>query len=74
IPKVLPVVWHRLLYLCHAVAEKAAAGHAAETALGVIQIILLLLPWCGSVLLLGMMARRPVRWLLARVRTGGRSA
>jgi putative peptide zinc metalloprotease protein len=67
-PKVLPVVWHRLVFLCHAVGAKAAEGYIAETALGIIQIFLLLLPWVGSVLLLGMMARRPVRWLLARLR------
>jgi putative peptide zinc metalloprotease protein len=68
IPRVLPVVWHRLVFLCHAVGVKAAEGYIAETALGIIQIFLLLLPWVGSVLLLGMMARRPVGWLLARLR------
>jgi putative peptide zinc metalloprotease protein len=66
VPRVLPVVWHRLVWLVHAVQVKAAAGQAAETALGVVQIFLLLLPWIGSLLMLGMMARRPVRWLLAR--------
>ncbi|HEX6403909.1 MAG TPA: hypothetical protein VF003_12240 [Pseudonocardiaceae bacterium] len=65
-PKVLPVVWNRLLELSHAVAVKAAAGHIAETTLGVVQIILLLIPWVGSLLMLGMMVRRPVRWLLTR--------
>jgi putative peptide zinc metalloprotease protein len=66
IPQVLPVVWQRLVWLIHAVGAKAAAGQAAEVALGVVQIALLLLPWVGSLLLLGMMVRRPVRWLLAR--------
>ena len=66
VPQVLPVVWHRLLELSHAVAVKAAGGHVAETALGVVQIILLLIPWVGSLLMLGMMVRRPVRWLLTR--------
>ncbi len=66
VPRVLPVVWHRLVWLVHAVQVKAAAGQAAETALGVVQIFLLLLPWIGSLLMLGMTARRPVRWLLAR--------
>lgn len=66
VPRVLPVVWDRLIWLIHTVGAKAAAGQDAETALGVVQIVLLLLPWVGSVLMLGMMARRPTRWLLAR--------
>jgi putative peptide zinc metalloprotease protein len=68
VPRVLPVVWHRLVWLSQAVAAKAAAGQAAEATLGVVQIVLLLLPWVGSLLLLGMTVRRPVRWLLARWR------
>ena len=74
VPRVLPVVGHRLVWLANAVATKAAAGQAAEAALGVVQIVLLLLPWVGSLLLLGMMARRPVRWLLARWRPARVSA
>jgi putative peptide zinc metalloprotease protein len=66
IPQVLPVVWQRLVWLIHAVGAKAAAGQVAEAALGVVQIGLLLLPWVGSLLLLGMMVRRPARWLLTR--------
>jgi putative peptide zinc metalloprotease protein len=66
VPRVLPVVGHRLVWLANAVGAKAAAGQMAEAALGVVQIVLLLLPWVGSLLLMGMMARRPVRWLLAR--------
>ncbi|MGH3866205.1 MAG: hypothetical protein ACRDQ4_08750 [Pseudonocardiaceae bacterium] len=66
VPRVLPVVWHRLVWLVHAVQAKVAAGQVAEATLGVVQIFLLLLPWVGSLLLLGMMARRPVRWLRAR--------
>jgi putative peptide zinc metalloprotease protein len=66
VPRVLPVVWHRLVWLCQAVGAAAKTGHSAEAALGVVQIILLLLPWVGSVLLLGMMARQPVRWLWTR--------
>ncbi len=66
IPKVLPVVWDRLVYLCRTVGATAAEGHIAETMLGVVQVILLLIPWVGSLLMLGMMARRPVRWLLTR--------
>ncbi len=74
VPQVLPVVWHRLVWLCHAVGTKASEGLMAETALGVIQIFLLLLPWVGSMLMLGMMMRRPVRWLRARVQPALRGA
>ncbi|MGH3720930.1 MAG: hypothetical protein ACRDRI_19190 [Pseudonocardiaceae bacterium] len=66
VPRVLPVVWHRLTWLTHAVGRTAAAGQPAEAALGVVNIILLLLPWAGSLLLLGRMVRGPVRWLWAR--------
>jgi putative peptide zinc metalloprotease protein len=66
IPKVLPVVWDRLVYLSHAVAAKAAEGNIAETTLGIVQIVLLLIPWVGSLLMLGLVLRRPVRWLLTR--------
>ena len=66
VPRMLPVVWHRLIWLSQAVGAKAAAGQLAEAALGVVQIVLLLLPWVGSLLLLGMMVHRRVRWLLAR--------
>ncbi|MGH3828601.1 MAG: hypothetical protein ACRDQX_15750, partial [Pseudonocardiaceae bacterium] len=45
VPRVLPVVRDRLIWLIHTVAAKAAAGQDAETALGVVQIVLLLLPW-----------------------------
>ncbi len=75
IPRVLPVVWHQLTHLSNAVVAAARAGHAPEAALGVVQIILLLLPWVGSLLLLGILAHRPVqaamtRWRLARVHGG----
>ncbi|HZS20640.1 MAG TPA: hypothetical protein VFA63_06605, partial [Pseudonocardiaceae bacterium] len=66
IPKVLPVVWARLVELSRAVAAAAAHGQIAETTLGIVQIILLLIPWVGSLLMLGLMLRRPVRWLLTR--------
>jgi putative peptide zinc metalloprotease protein len=66
VPRVLPVVWHRLIGLSQAVGAAAGAGQVSLAALGVVQIFLLLLPWVGSLLLLGMMMRRPVRWLWTR--------
>jgi putative peptide zinc metalloprotease protein len=71
VPRVLPVVWARLLELQHAVSAAASTGHVAEATLGVVNILLLLLPWAGSLLLLDMILRRPVcvawvRWGPAR--------
>jgi putative peptide zinc metalloprotease protein len=66
VPRVLPVVWHQLVESCQAVSAAATGGQVAEAALGAVQIFLLLLPWVGSLLMLGMMARRPVWWLRSR--------
>jgi putative peptide zinc metalloprotease protein len=66
VPRVLPVVWHTLVELIQAVGAAAAAGQVADVALGVIQAVLLLLPWMGSLLLVCMMIRGPLRWALAR--------
>jgi len=66
VPRVLPVVWHKLVELIQAVGAAAAAGQVVEVALGVIQVVLLLLPWMGSLLLVCMMIRGPLRWALAR--------
>jgi putative peptide zinc metalloprotease protein len=66
VPQVLPVVWSRLVELGTLTGAAAADGAVAEATLGVIQIILLLLPWVGSVLLLGMIMRGPLRMALAR--------
>ncbi|HKR49125.1 MAG TPA: hypothetical protein VJT72_05995 [Pseudonocardiaceae bacterium] len=66
VPQVLPVVWERLLELGMLTGAAAAAGSVAETTLGVIQIVLLLLPWVGSALLLGMIMHGPLRWVLGR--------
>jgi putative peptide zinc metalloprotease protein len=66
VPQVLPVVWHRLGELTHAVGAAATTGHVAEATLGVIQTMLLLLPWVGSLLLLGMVVRGPASWVITR--------
>ena len=66
LPQVLPVVWQRLIWLTHAVSTAAAAGQPAEATLGVINIIFLLLPWIGSLMLLGMMLQGLVHWVLGR--------
>jgi putative peptide zinc metalloprotease protein len=66
VPQVLPVVWNRLMALGAATGTAAAAGSVAKTTLGVIQMILLLLPWAGSLLLLGMIINGPLRMAWAR--------
>jgi putative peptide zinc metalloprotease protein len=65
-PQVLPALWHQLIWLFQAVSREAAAGQLAVAALGAVNILLLLLPCVGSLLLLGMIVRDPVRWVLAR--------
>jgi putative peptide zinc metalloprotease protein len=65
-PQVFPAVLHRVGELGHTVATLATAGHVAATTVGVIQILLLLLPWAGSLLLLGMIVHDPLRWALSR--------
>ncbi|MGH3831173.1 MAG: hypothetical protein ACRDRS_12105, partial [Pseudonocardiaceae bacterium] len=66
VPRVLPVVWGRLVELSQAVGAEAAAGRVAETILDVVDIILLSLPWVGSLLLLIMIVRWPVEAVAAR--------
>ncbi|MGH3802527.1 MAG: hypothetical protein ACRDTD_20870, partial [Pseudonocardiaceae bacterium] len=66
VPQVMPVVWDRLIELGALTGAAAAAGSVAEATLGVIQMVLLLLPWIGGLLLLGMIMHGPLRWALAR--------
>jgi len=66
VPRVLPVVWARLVELSQAVGADAAAGQVAEATLDGVDIILLVLPWVGSVLLLIMIVRWPVEAMLRR--------
>jgi putative peptide zinc metalloprotease protein len=66
LPQLLPVVWHRLIWLIHAVGTAAATGQPALATLAAVNVLLLLLPCAGSLLLLAMIARGPVQWILAR--------
>ncbi|MGH3874094.1 MAG: hypothetical protein ACRDSR_21775 [Pseudonocardiaceae bacterium] len=77
VPQVMPVVWDRLRELGAATGAAAAAGSVAEAALGAIQIVLLLLPWLGGVLMLYLIMRGPVQWAVARwgpARSGARAS
>ncbi|MBA2309418.1 MAG: hypothetical protein H0W01_09015, partial [Pseudonocardiales bacterium] len=74
-PRILPVVWDGVLELLTAVDAAARAGEVATTTLGVFQLVLLLLPWLGTVLITamigGMLRRHAVaRWGRGRVRAG----
>ncbi len=66
VPQVMPVVWDQLMRLGGAVGAAAASGEVALTTLGVIQIVLLLLPWVGGALLFGMIVNGPLRMAWAR--------
>ncbi|MDQ4102873.1 MAG: hypothetical protein M3186_03895, partial [Actinomycetota bacterium] len=66
VPQVMPVVWDQLIRLGQAVGAAAAAGEVAVTTLGVIQMILLVLPWVGGALLLCMIVNGPLRMAWAR--------
>ena len=57
-------MWHRLVKLTSAVGTAMAAGHPTEATLNVVDLILLILPWIGSLLLLSMIIRRPVEAML----------
>jgi putative peptide zinc metalloprotease protein len=65
-PQVLPVLWHQLIWLIQAVSTALATGQLAIAALGAVNVLLLLLPCLGALLLLGMIVRDAVCWLLAR--------
>ena len=58
-PRVLPAVWQSLVQLGHGVAQ---AGDPAAVAVGIIQILLLLLPWLGVALIVTGLVRGLVRW------------
>jgi putative peptide zinc metalloprotease protein len=66
LPKLVPVVWERLMELATATGAAAAIGSVAETTLGVTQIAMLMLPWAGSLLVLGMAMNGLLGWALAR--------
>jgi putative peptide zinc metalloprotease protein len=70
VPQVLPVVWHQLLASSHAIGAAAAAGQIAQTILEIINIVLLLLPWVGSFLILGLLVQMLVKVML-RARSAG---
>jgi putative peptide zinc metalloprotease protein len=66
LPRVLPVVWARLIEVSQAVAADAAAGQVAQATMDVVDLILLMLPWVGSALILIMIVRWPVQAMLTR--------
>ncbi|MGH3671823.1 MAG: hypothetical protein ACRDSH_14505, partial [Pseudonocardiaceae bacterium] len=63
-------VWSSLIEMGHGVQAAASAGHVAETALGVINILLLMFPWVGGLLLLDMIFRGPILAAWRRWRPG----
>ena len=69
-PRVLPVVWTRLFEVSQAVAVDAVAGRVTGATMDVVNLVLLVLPWVGSVLLLIMIVRWPVEAMSRRRATG----
>ncbi len=65
VPRVLPVAYTKLLELSHATSAAAAAGKIPKTTVDVVQVVLLLLPWTGLLLLFSRLAQRPARLILA---------
>ncbi|MHA6795221.1 hypothetical protein ACVGVM_17170 [Pseudonocardia bannensis] len=47
VPLVLPMVWRSLVTLAGGIADAVRAGQVAAGALGVLQVVLLVLPWAG---------------------------
>jgi putative peptide zinc metalloprotease protein len=70
VPRVLPVVGSRLVEVSQAVGADAATGQVGQVTVDVVNLILLVLPWVGSVLLLIRIVRRPVRVMVRRRATG----
>lgn len=60
-PRVLPAVHHSLLRISAGVGTAWQDGHLATVTLGVVQMVLLVLPWLGVSLILGNFARRFLR-------------
>jgi putative peptide zinc metalloprotease protein len=55
LPRVLPLVWDVLLEYLSRMQTATRAGDVATVALSVFQLLLMLLPWVGSVLVIGML-------------------
>jgi putative peptide zinc metalloprotease protein len=70
-PRVLPVVWRQLLHIADLVASAVQQGDPATATLGVLQMILLVLPWIGVALIFWMIGRRVVGTVQAYGRRAG---
>jgi putative peptide zinc metalloprotease protein len=70
-PRVLPVVWRQLLHIADLVAGAVQQGDPATATLGVLQMILLVLPWIGVALIFWMIGRRVVGTVQAYGRRAG---
>ncbi|WP_295141662.1 hypothetical protein [Saccharopolyspora sp.] len=65
-PYVLPGLWQALLDQARGVGEFARAGGVAGTAVGLVRIFMLLLPWAGMTLVLVNLTRSFLRFLRNR--------
>jgi putative peptide zinc metalloprotease protein len=62
VPRILPVAWRAMIQYLHDLEAAARAGDVVITSLSVFQLLLLVLPWVGSLLMLrllwGMLRKR----------------
>ena len=65
-PTVLPLVWREFVDFLQVVDAAARDGRVVDTTLGVFQVFLLVLPYIGSILILGMLGGMLRRQAVAR--------
>jgi len=65
LPRVLPVAWRVIQQYGDVMQAAVARGDLATATLGVFQLLLLFLPWVGSVLILSMFARAGRRMMVS---------
>jgi putative peptide zinc metalloprotease protein len=68
LPRVVPAVVHSVAAYLDRLGGAARAGDVVVTTIGVIQLGLVLLPWIGTLLLLGSAGAAGCRWVAARSR------
>ncbi|MFC5950940.1 hypothetical protein ACFQH9_21965 [Pseudonocardia lutea] len=65
-PRVLPLAWQAVLEYLREIDATIRAGDVVTATLSVFQLFLLVLPWVGSILITGMIARRLGPWAVRR--------
>ena len=66
LPHVLPVVWQALLEYLATLDAAVRTGDVVTTAVGVFELVLLVLPWIGTVLIAGLLGKQLRQVAVAR--------